>query len=205
MELWLWQHSSSDTAFTHLCSCLASPFARTFVCLCLCENELFSHARTRNANHHSSPLTHVLPHLHIRVNGEANSEANDECTNYIFASSFIVSFATPFMGLDLDAVFEHKSKETNGLNGSFALTCTNMWMFVHMWKQFIYTETETYECSCKWWGKARARICKCDIRKTASRVSVTNGEQCDQVRRFYAKLAIFKVFWLQNKSYWRMA
>ncbi len=29
--------------------------------------------------------------------------------------------------------------------------------------------------------------------------------QCDQVWRFCAKLAIFKVLWLHNKSYWCMA
>ncbi len=28
--------------------------------------------------------------------------------------------------------------------------------------------------------------------------------QCNQVWRFYTKLAIFKVLWLQNKSYWRI-
>ncbi len=43
------------------------------------------------------------------------------------------------------------------------IMCTNMWMFVRMWKQFIHTETEAYECSCKWRGEARARMCKCSI------------------------------------------
>ncbi len=35
---------NSYTTFTHSCSCLTLPLARTFVCLCLYVNELFSHA-----------------------------------------------------------------------------------------------------------------------------------------------------------------
>ncbi len=85
-------------------------------------------------------VTFIL-HLHIRVSGEANSEANDECTIHIFASSFVVSFASPFEALTLVVVFKHESKGTNGENSSFTLTCTNMLMFVHMCKQFIPTET----------------------------------------------------------------
>ncbi len=48
--------------------------------------------------------TNVIPHLHIRTSGEAN----DECTNHIFASPFVV--------LALEKVFEHESKGTNGEN-----------------------------------------------------------------------------------------
>ncbi len=64
--------------------------------------------------------------LHIRASGEANSEAKDECINRIFASSFVASFASPFVALALEEVFEHESKGPNGGNGSFVLTCTNM-------------------------------------------------------------------------------
>ncbi len=39
--MWLWQYY---TTFTHSCMRLASQLARTFVCLCLYTNELFSHA-----------------------------------------------------------------------------------------------------------------------------------------------------------------
>ncbi len=112
---------------------------------------------------------YVIPHLHIRASGEANSEANHERTNHIFVSSFIASFASPFVVLALKAVFQHESKGTNGENGSFALTCTNMWMFWRMSKHFICIETEAYECLRKWRGEARARMCKCginDITKT---------------------------------------
>ncbi len=56
--------------------------------------------------------------------------------------------------------FEHESKVTNG----DYVMCTNMWMFVRMWKLIIHTETEAYKCSCKWWGEARARMCKCSFR-----------------------------------------
>ncbi len=69
---------------------------------------------------------HFIPHLHIHTSGAANSEANDERTNHIFASSFIATFAPPFVELALEAVFQHKSKGTNGENSLFALTCTNM-------------------------------------------------------------------------------
>ncbi len=43
--------------------------------------------------------------------------------------------------------------------------CMNMWMFVRIQKLFIHTETEAYECSCKWQGEARAWMCKCGINK----------------------------------------
>ncbi len=105
----------------------------------------------------------LIPHLHIRTSGEANSEANNECTNHIFASSFVASFTSLFVVIALEVVFEHESKGTNGENGSFVLTCTNMWIFIHIWKQFIRTETETYTCSCKWRGEAQVRTCKCGI------------------------------------------
>ncbi len=48
--------TNSYTTSTYSCLCLALPFAQTFVCLCLCTNELFSRAyehslvRTSNAN-----------------------------------------------------------------------------------------------------------------------------------------------------------
>ncbi len=100
---------------------------------------------------------YLISHLHIRTSGEVNTKANDKRTNHIFASSFVV--------LALKAVFQHESKGTSGENGSFALMCTNMWMFVRMWKQFIHTKTEAYECSCKWRGEARARMCKCSIKQ----------------------------------------
>ncbi len=52
-------------AFTYSCSCVTSPLAQTFVCLCLCAKELFSHTYehvnvcTHNTNRHSSLLTRV--------------------------------------------------------------------------------------------------------------------------------------------------
>ncbi len=77
---------SYNTAFTHSCLCLASPLARTFICLCLCAKELFSHAyeyspvRTHYANRHSSPLTRVRKTASrvSAMNGEANDATNDE-------------------------------------------------------------------------------------------------------------------------------
>ncbi len=48
-----------------------------------------------------------MPHLHIRKSGEVN----DERTNYIFASSFVASFASPFVVLALEAVFQTRVKE----------------------------------------------------------------------------------------------
>ncbi len=113
----------------------------------------------------------IIPHLHIGASGEANSETN-KCTNHIFTSSFVASFASPFVTLALEAVFEHEWKGTNDENRSFALKCTNMRMFIHMWKQFIRIEIETYECSCKWRGEAPARMCKYDIRIASSPFSV---------------------------------
>ncbi len=50
-----------------------------------------------------------MPHLHIRTSGETNSEANDERTNHIFVSSFVASFALPFVALALEAVFREKT------------------------------------------------------------------------------------------------
>ncbi len=44
------------------------------------------------------------------------------------------------------------------------ITYMNIWMFKCIWKQFIRTETEAYECSCKWRGEAKARMCKYSIR-----------------------------------------
>ncbi len=49
----------------------------------------------------------VMPHLHIRANGEAK----DEQTNHIFTSSFVASFASPFVALALEAVFRTQVKE----------------------------------------------------------------------------------------------
>ncbi len=94
---------------------------------------------------------HVMPHLHIR----ASSEANDECTNHIFASSFV----SPFMVLALEVIFQTRVKDDEWW---FTL-CTNMWMFVCIWKQLFCTEIEAYECSCKWQGEAQAQMCKCGI------------------------------------------
>ncbi len=51
-----------------------------------------------------------MPHLHICASGAANSEANDERTNHIFASSFIASFASPFVALALEAVYRTRVK-----------------------------------------------------------------------------------------------
>ncbi len=48
--------------------------------------------------------------LHIRASGEANSKANDERINHTFASSFIASFALPFMVLAIEAVFRTRVK-----------------------------------------------------------------------------------------------
>ncbi len=90
---------------------------------------------------HSYIKISVIPYLHICASGAANSEANDEHSNHIFAS--------PFVALALELVSQHESKSTNGENSSFALTCTNTWMFVRMWKQFIRTDTEAYKCLCK--------------------------------------------------------
>ncbi len=53
---------------------------------------------------------YVMPHLHIRVSGEANNKANDERTNHIFAKSFVVLFASPFVALALVAVFRTRVK-----------------------------------------------------------------------------------------------
>ncbi len=72
------------TAFTHSCSCLASPLAWTFVRLYLCAKELFSHAyeyshvRTHNANRHSSCLTRVRKTAFSAnaTNGGANDATN---------------------------------------------------------------------------------------------------------------------------------
>ncbi len=129
--------SCEDMLFTH------STFYQYYRSWFMCSNA----GKYRVGKMHKHPL---IPHLHIHTSGEANGE----CTNHIFASSFVASFASPFVALALESVFEHESKGTNGENGSFVLTCTNMWMFVHMCKQFIHTETEAYECSCKWRGKA---------------------------------------------------
>ncbi len=49
---------------------------------------------------HSS--LYIMPHLHIRVSGEANSEENDERTNHIFTSSFVA--------LAFEAVFRIRVK-----------------------------------------------------------------------------------------------
>ncbi len=76
----------SFTAFTHSCSCLASPLARTFVCLCLCANNEYSHVykhshvRTHNINRHLSPLTRVRKTALSAgaTNGEANNLTNDK-------------------------------------------------------------------------------------------------------------------------------
>ncbi len=86
-----------------------------------------------------------------------SGEANDECTNHIFVSSFVASFASSLVVLAFEAVFEYESKGTNGENSS-SLMCTNMWMSIHMCKQFIRTVIEAYEYLCKWQGEARARI-----------------------------------------------
>ncbi len=55
--------------------------------------------------------------------------------------------------------FKHESKETSG-NLRYAYEHGNVRTHV---KLIIHTETEAYECSCKWRGEARARICKCGI------------------------------------------
>ncbi len=60
----------------------------------------------------------LITHLHIRASGKENSEVNNERTNHIFALPFVV--------LALEVVFQNESKETNGENGLFALTCTNI-------------------------------------------------------------------------------
>ncbi len=86
----------SHIAFTHLCSCLASSLARTFVCLCLCAKKLFSHVyehshvRTYNANRHSSPLTRVRKTASraSATNGKANDTMDDEANMWLVRSSF---------------------------------------------------------------------------------------------------------------------
>ncbi len=85
-----------NTTFTHLCACLTSPLARTFVCLCLCAKELFSHAyehshvRTHNANRHLSPLTRVWKTASraSATNGKANDAMNDDANMWLIRSSF---------------------------------------------------------------------------------------------------------------------
>ncbi len=54
--------------------------------------------------------------------------------------------------------FEHESKGTNG-DLHYVYEQVNV-----RTQLFIRTETEAYECSCKWRGEAQARMCKCSIR-----------------------------------------
>ncbi len=61
----------------------------------------------------------LMPHLHIRTSGGAN----DEHTNHLFASSFVASFASPFVALALEAVFPTRVK---GDERFIRVTCTNM-------------------------------------------------------------------------------
>ncbi len=53
----------------------------------------------------------LMPLLHIRTNSEAKCEADDEHTNHIFASSFVASFASPFVAFALKVVFQTRVKE----------------------------------------------------------------------------------------------
>ncbi len=45
--------------------------------------------RCLNAVYREENVMNLIQHLHIRASGEEN----DECTNHIFASSFVASFA----------------------------------------------------------------------------------------------------------------
>ncbi len=108
---------------------------------------------------------YLMPHLHIRTSSEANSKANNKRTNHIFALSFVASFSSPFVVLALKAVFLTRVK---GDEWQFALrvrTCECSCMG----KQFFPTEIEAYKCSCKWRGKARARMCKCGMMSSLRR------------------------------------
>ncbi len=93
------------TTFTHSCSCLASPLVWTFVRLCLCAKELFSHAyehshvHTHNANCHSFSLTRIWKTASrgSTTNGETNDATNDEANMWLVSSSFALLFASPLV------------------------------------------------------------------------------------------------------------
>ncbi len=102
----LWATSARvycNTTFTHSCLLLASPLARTFVCLCLRANELFSHAyehsyvHTHNANEPFVPLTRVgkTASRASATKGEANDTTNDEANMWLVHSLFALLFASP--------------------------------------------------------------------------------------------------------------
>ncbi len=79
-----------------------------------------------------------MPLLYICASGEANHES----TNYLFASSFVV--------IRLAIRAHSRIGFLNTVKGDelwFTLY-VNMWMFVHMWKQFIRIQKEAYECLC---------------------------------------------------------
>ncbi len=86
----------SYTACTHSWSCLAPPLAQTFVCLCLCANELFAHVWMFvhvNANEPFSPfvlfgLCSKTASRSSATNGEANEATNDEANMWLVHSSF---------------------------------------------------------------------------------------------------------------------
>ncbi len=102
-----------NSAFTHLCSYLASLFARTFVCLRLCAKELFSHAyvHTRNVNRHSSPMTRVQKTASraSATNGQPNDATNDETNMWLVHSSFALLLASPLARMCKCSIIQEKT------------------------------------------------------------------------------------------------
>ncbi len=98
-----------------------------------------------------------IPHLHFC----ANSEANDERTNHIFAWSFVALFASLFVVLALEAVFQTRVKGDEWWFTLCVRTCKCLYAREN--SSFAQRQ-EAYKCLCKWRDEARARICKCGFR-----------------------------------------
>ncbi len=126
-------------------------------------------------------------HLRICVSGEAN----DVCTNHMFASSFVASFASPFVALVLEAVFQTRVK---GDEWRFALCVHSCECSYACEISFFHTDTQVYECLCKWRGEAWARMCKCGITLFIL-PKITRNRKIIHLRRFpnYAKQFIFSL------------